>query len=487
MKFLSLFATFALVLVTACGGGTSAPVSGTDGAGAGSGAQAPTLRISVTDAPFPSGFVEEASVVINEVRVRDQDSDTWSTVFTGSATIDLVPLTGGVSALLVEADIEPGSYDEVRLIVDAGRVLLSDTAFTATGDPEFTVANDTLKFPSGAQTGIKVKIDSPIVVTSGLSADLMLDFDLTKSFVFNGPPSHAPGVRRVLFKPVVRASNTTTGGSLRLEAISDSATPADASDDLILAGATVRVCDAADAEVATVLADDLGVAVVSLAPGTYTIKVEAAAHATSSVTDVAITLANLTDLGMLTLAVSEAEIIGSVHTDGATAADTTDDPVLVGATVEVRAAGDAVLVDSATTDDQGSFAFAMLAPGSYDVRVIAAGHLTLDVSAVDAAGPGLFTPLALVLVAHTRDVKGNVVDNAAAALVGATVEIHDVEGTSLGSTTTDSNGDYVLLGIATGNQTITVTPSGTTTGHVEALVVVGTDPVSDQTADIALP
>ena len=487
MKFLSLLSAFALLLIPACGGGTSPALSGGDGSGSGTASQATTLRISVTDAPFPSSFVEEASVVINEVRVRDKDSDTWSTVFAGSSTIDLVPLTGGVSELLIEADIKPGSYDEVRLIVDAGRVLLADTAFTATGDPEFTVTNGTLKFPSGAQTGIKVKIDSPIVVTTGLSADLMLDFDLTKSFVFNGPPSHAPGVRRVLFKPVVRANNTTTGGSLRLEAISDSATPADTSDDLALAGATVRVCDAADLEVATVLADDLGIAVVSIAPGTYTVKVEAAAHETASVTDVTVALANLTDVGLVTLVVSEAEINGSVRSDGATAADTTDDLVLVGANVEVRAAGDSVLVDSATTDDQGSFAFPMLAPGTYDLRVIAAGHLTLDVPGVDAAAPGLFTPLDLVLVAHTRDVKGNVVDNAAAALVGATVEIQNAEGTSLGSTTTDANGDYTLLGIPTGAHTITVTPSGSTTGHVEALVVVGTDPVSDQTADIALP
>jgi hypothetical protein len=249
----------------------------------------------------------------------------------------------------------------------------------------------------------------------------------------------------------------------------------------------VRICDAADAEIATVLANDLGVAVVSLAPGTYTVKVEAAAHGTSTTPDVAVALANLTNLGLVTLAVSEAEINGSVRSDAATATDDTDDPVLGGATVELRLAGDTVLVDSATTDAQGSFAFSTLAPGTYDVRIIAAGHATLDTPDVVAAGPGLFTALDLVLVAHTRDVKGNVVDNTAAALVGATVEIRNVAGDLIASTATDTNGDYALLGIPTGNQTITVTPSGSTTGHVVALVVVGTDPVSDQTADIALP
>lgn len=472
------------LLLAACGGGgaggTGAPSDGLPGAGS-------TLRVSITDAPFPSSFVEEASVVIQEVRVRDKDQDSWVTIYTGSAEIDLVPLTGGVAALLVEATVPPGTYDEVRMIVDAGRVLLGDTAFTATGDPEFTVANGSLKFPSGAQTGIKVKIDNDIVVTSQLSGDLMLDFDLTKSFVFNGPPSHAPGVQRVLFKPVVRATNSSTAGTLQLDVTSDSATPADTADDLPLAGATVRVLDDTDTEVATAMADAQGRASISLDPGTYKITVEAAAHEAATILDVQVALANVTDLGEVRLVVSEAEIKGAVTSDGATPVDTTDDVVLEGATVEVRAAGDTVVVASATTDAQGAFVFDKLAPGAYDLRVSKAGFTTLDVGAVDAAGPGLFTPLDLVLAALTRDVKGTVVDNAAAAVVGATVEIRNAEGSLIGSATTDANGDYAILGIPTGAHTLSVTPAGSATTTTQALTVEGTDPVSDLTADVTLP
>ena len=43
-----------------------------------------------------------------------------------------------------------------------------------------------MKVPSGEQTGIKVFIDPGIHVEGGISAELLLDFDLSKSFVMRG-------------------------------------------------------------------------------------------------------------------------------------------------------------------------------------------------------------------------------------------------------------------------------------------------------------
>ena len=70
-----------------------------------------------------------------------------------------------------------------------------------------------LKVPSGAQTGIKVFVKPGITVTGGLSSDLLLDFDVSKSFVARGNIDR-PNFNGFIFKPVIMASNTSTSGSL---------------------------------------------------------------------------------------------------------------------------------------------------------------------------------------------------------------------------------------------------------------------------------
>jgi len=482
------FAIAALALslwLPACGGG----VGGTGGA-PGTPSSGSTLRISVTDAPFPSSFVDSASVVIREVRVRDKDVDGWQTVFTGSATIDLVPLTGGVEALLVETAIGPGTYDEVRLIVEAGEVVLNDQAAVDGTDHTFSTANGNLNFPSGAQTGIKVKIDNDIVVTSSLSGDLVLDFDLSRSFVFNGPMTHAPGVKRVLFTPVVRATNASTTGTLTLDAASDNATPDDTADDFPLDGATVRVFDSADVEVAMGLTDATGHFASSIGPAIYRVTVEATSHDTGEVTGVEVFLANVTDAGLVTLVASETEITGFVLSDGATTADTNDDTNVEGALVEARVANDSVLVASDMTDLNGAFALTMLAAGDYDLTITKTGWTDGAVTFASVLAGGAGTTV--LLKALITDITGTVTDNAAVAVANASVTVKNAnDQTIAGPVTTDTNGVYNISAIPSGAQTLVVDNGGVVTSF--PIGVVGTDPAgtspasTTQTFDVVLP
>ena len=496
MKSCSLFAVLLTALVAvACGSGGEAPGSGSGDGSTGSGAAPAKLRVSVTDAPFPSAFVESASVVIREVRVRAESTESetegeaeggWTTVFTGSSTIDLVPLTGGVEALLVEAEIPAGTYSEARLIVDAGEVVLSQDATVADGEYTFSTDNGNLRFPSGAQTGIKVKIDNDIVVTSSLTAALVLDFDLSKSFVFNGPVNHAPGVKRVLFKPVVRASNASTGGTLSLDVMSDQATPGDAADDTPLAGATVRVLDDTDTEIAMGLTDEQGHFQSIVPAGTYALSVEAAGHDTATVPDVVVALANATDAGTATLAASAAEIVGAVLSDGGTAADASDDTNIEGATVEARRTGETTVVATATTDENGAYVLPMLDPGDYDLTVTRAGWLDGAETAITAAFPGTAVGVTTTLEALTQDVTGTVTDAATANVVGASVTVKNAnDQTIAGPATTDDNGVYALAGVPSGVHTLEVDDAGTIT--TVTLTVIGTDPVSSQTLDVSVP
>lgn len=488
MRFLNPLALAASVfLLASCGGGGTGGlgVSGGGGGGGGAAGTAGTLRVLVTDAPFPFDFVESASVVIQEVRVHEKGADAWTTVFTGSQQIDLVPLQNGVSELLVAASIEPGTYDQVRLIVDAGSVTLLPVAVVDGDSHVFSTAEGNLLFPSGAQTGIKLDIDGDIVVQTALSSDLLLDFDLARNFVFNGPVGHAPGVKRVLFTPHVRASNVSTHGSLTLRALGDQLTPNESADDVPLAGATVSVFGAGDdplvdPAITTTLTDGDGVATVSLPPGTYDLVVEALDHEPATVPGGVVVLANLNDLGDVRLA-ARGKVSGVVWSDGGTPADATDDLLLAGASVEVRRAGDAALLTTLVTAADGSFTASDLAQGDYDLTIAATGFETLSVPGVAATIAGTGAPY--LLHALPTLVHGTVTLEGAAA-AGATVEAKNAAGVLVGTTTTADDGTYALT-LGTGSYTLAFT-SGTHTTS-EAVTLVGADPAADLTLDVTLP
>jgi hypothetical protein len=436
-------------LFAACGGTGGSTVGlpvGTGGTGGGGGpgggstSSLAQLRIWVTDAPFPYSFVQSASVVIREVTVHERDRDRWDVAFSGESEIDLVPLTNGVETLLVDVDLAPGTYDEVRMIVDAGEVVLSPEAVTEGGNHVYNTANGRLFFPSGSQTGIKVKVENEIVVNTQLSSDLVLDFDLSRNFVFNGPATHPPGVKRVLFTPVVRAINASVAGSVEVTVLSDNVTPGDTSDDFPIEGATVRVLDADANVVATGSSDAQGVAVISVPPGTYDLELEASGHTSKTVTGADVTLANLTNLGSVTL-VASGEIGGVVMSDGGTPSDDTDDVVVPDATLELRATGESGSpLDTTTSDASGLWRFGGLDAGGYDIAVSADGFEDGALTDIAAA---LETPgYTVLLAALPQDLTGTVTVPDGTDVTTVSVVVRNRAGVTVATASPASDGTY---------------------------------------------
>ncbi len=163
------------------------------------------LSVKLTDAPFPTDLVAEANVTIEKIEIRKSGSDLipeFITLSEDTVTFNLLDLTNGVTATLVDLDIEVGFYDLVRLYVSEASVVLGNgTSFN-------------LKIPSGAQTGIKVFINPSIEVAGGLTSELLLDFDVSQSFVVQGNPLTSAGINGFIFKPTIKASNLSTSGSL---------------------------------------------------------------------------------------------------------------------------------------------------------------------------------------------------------------------------------------------------------------------------------
>ncbi|MEN8117044.1 MAG: DUF4382 domain-containing protein [Bacteroidota bacterium] len=215
------------------------------------------LNVQLTDAPFPSDLVAEANVTINKIEIRkSDDSEGYPFIILSEEemSFNLLDLTNGVTATLVDMEVPSGSYNLIRLYVSEASIVLSDSS-------EFD-----LFVPSGAETGIKIYIDPAIVVAGGLTTELLLDFDVSRSFEVQGNPDTPAGIKGFHFKPVIKASNLSTTGSLS-GMVTDST-------DSVVDGALVSVL-AADTVYTSSLTDSTGYyTILGIDAGAYNVKVE---------------------------------------------------------------------------------------------------------------------------------------------------------------------------------------------------------------------
>ncbi|MGQ8337186.1 DUF4382 domain-containing protein [Sunxiuqinia sp. A32] len=163
------------------------------------------LNVLLTDAPFPIELVSKTIVTIDRIDIKKQESDTTEASFIvlseEEMEIDLLQLSNGITELLASSELEAGAYDMIRLhIVEASVVLTDDTDFNLT-------------VPSGASSGLKIKLQPSIKITDGQTADALLDFDVSKSFVVKGSVING-SVSGFNFKPVVRAVNLGIAGRI---------------------------------------------------------------------------------------------------------------------------------------------------------------------------------------------------------------------------------------------------------------------------------
>ncbi|MBI3556439.1 MAG: DUF4382 domain-containing protein [Deltaproteobacteria bacterium] len=235
-----------------------------------------TLHVMATDAPFPYSTVASATVTLTKVEARLKDLSgpdaSYITLSETSETIDLVQLTNGLALDIASLTVPTGDYDQVRLIVTGGTVTMTDGRFYD------------LKVPSGSETGIKVDITPAIHVESSLSSDLLLDFNLAKSFVAQGGGHTADGISGFHFNPVIRAANMTTAGTISGIISAGSA----------LAGAVVTVSQAG-VEVAEAVTDAYGrYTIIGLLAGGYDISVSRTGFNDLAANGVAVVAGNVT-------------------------------------------------------------------------------------------------------------------------------------------------------------------------------------------------
>jgi len=165
-----------------------------------------TVIIKLTDAPFPSEMVAEANVTIDWMRLMQSDEEQGDGEENDSLnrlieleeirTINLLELSNGVTEVLAEAEIPAGTYKEIRLHIVDAEIILNDQDSTRFD----------LKVPGGDASGLKIKVEPALEIADGFGAELLLDFDVSRSFVMRGNMKHGyDKITGFIFKPVVRA------------------------------------------------------------------------------------------------------------------------------------------------------------------------------------------------------------------------------------------------------------------------------------------
>lgn len=147
-----------------------------------------TMKVLLTDAPFPFDLVDEANVSISKVELISESEGRF-VLSDETTSYNLLDLRDGVTTdLTEETELPSGQYHQIRLSVDDASIQLNDGR-------SFDV-----KVPSGT---IRILLNDFVVESDG-SVSLTLDFDAGESFVVQGNPDTPAGIKGFLFKPVVK-------------------------------------------------------------------------------------------------------------------------------------------------------------------------------------------------------------------------------------------------------------------------------------------
>jgi len=231
--------------------------------------QTARLEVRLTDAP---GDYEEVNIDIQGVEVHTEEGNQnsgWTTLDVESGVYNILELTNGLDTLLASAELPAGRVSQIRLILGDNNSLVID------GETK------PLSTPSAQQSGLKLNLNA--VLTEGITYTITLDFDAARSIVTTGNGTY-------ILKPVIRALETATSGSIK-----GTVTPVESAPAVFAIAGTDTV--------ATAYTDEAGRFMLrSIPAGSYTVSFDPKeGFLPQQKESVNVTLGNVTDMGTITI------------------------------------------------------------------------------------------------------------------------------------------------------------------------------------------
>lgn len=230
------------------------------------------LILRLTDAPFPHDKISSVNVSISSIELFpskhsaaiEPEAD-FLELLDKPLWVNLLELTNGITLTLSNSDIPVGSYTSLRIFLRHVEIVLADKTVY-----DLTPRTNKLQ-------GKEIVLSKPFEISAGLTTDLLLDFDVSRSFVPRMSPVAQLDIAGFLFNPVILVSNTAHSGSLSGIITSSSNNKISR-----LHGAQVSVMQA-DTLVTTTFTDRAGMyTILGLQPGSYKVRAEYRDLSTSS-------------------------------------------------------------------------------------------------------------------------------------------------------------------------------------------------------------
>ncbi|WP_428743388.1 DUF4382 domain-containing protein [Tenacibaculum sp.] len=154
--------------------------------------QTSEVAVRLVDAP---GDYDAVNIDVQDVMINKSDGDGgWQSL--GNVTpqvYNLLELTGGIDALLVDTEIPSGKISQIRLV-------LGENNSVVVGGETYPLAT-----PSAQQSGLKLNVHQDLV--GGVKYTFILDFMVDKSIVVEGNGAYS-------LKPTIRVTTEATSGAI---------------------------------------------------------------------------------------------------------------------------------------------------------------------------------------------------------------------------------------------------------------------------------